>query len=116
MACASIFHHISHVGFKYPLNLYKEAHAGNYAMMRSKGDEVVNHMLDSRLERESVWTKKFSTITHAYFVESNIVESQLQETYKDEPYATKKMKEKTAKKAMRNSKIQETLENWNNKI
>ena len=30
--------------------------------MRLKGDETVNHMLDSRLEREFAWKKKFSTI------------------------------------------------------
>ena len=41
--------------------MYKEAHAGNYAMIRTKGDEVVNHALDLRLEREAAWTKKHST-------------------------------------------------------
>ena len=31
--------------------------------MRLKGDEIVNHTLNRRLERESVWTGKSSTIT-----------------------------------------------------
>ena len=51
---------------KMPSQLYVEAHAGNYAMIRSKGDKVVNHTLDSRAERESAWTRKFSTLTHVH--------------------------------------------------
>jgi hypothetical protein len=47
---------------KAPSQLYQEAHAGNYAIVRAKGDELVNHALDSRLERESAWTRKHSTI------------------------------------------------------
>ena len=27
-----------------------------------KGDKALNHALDSRLERESDWTRKFSTV------------------------------------------------------
>ena len=30
--------------------------------MRLKGDKTVNHVLESRLERESAWKKKSSTI------------------------------------------------------
>ena len=30
--------------------------------MSLKGDEIVNHALDSRIERESASTKRFSTI------------------------------------------------------
>ena len=30
--------------------------------MRLKGDEIVNHALDSRIEQESALTKRFSTI------------------------------------------------------
>ena len=41
---------------------YKEAHAGNYAIVRTKGDTIVNHALDSILEREMAWTRKNSTI------------------------------------------------------
>jgi hypothetical protein len=47
---------------KAPSQLYQEAHAGNYAIARSKDDKLVNHALDSRLERESAWTRKHSTI------------------------------------------------------
>ena len=102
---------------KSPSQLYKEAHAGNYAMMRSKGDEVVNHMLDSRLERESGWAKKFSTTSHMHTLwQENIENGQLQETHKDEPYEVKKRKVQVAKKAMQKSIKQETLECWNEKV
>ena len=49
---------------KTPSQLYKEAHAGNYAMIRTKGDNIVNHALDSRVEREEAWTRKHSTTVH----------------------------------------------------
>jgi hypothetical protein len=52
---ASIFHPYM-LGTKMPSQVYLEAHAGNYAMVRVKGDPIVNHALDSRLERESEWT------------------------------------------------------------
>ena len=58
----SIFHPYV-LGLKTPSQLYLEAHAGNYVMMRLKGDQTVNHTLDSRLERESEWISKSSTIT-----------------------------------------------------
>ena len=44
---------------KAPSQLYME---GNYSLMRIKGNQTVNHTLDSRLERESSWTHKSSTI------------------------------------------------------
>ena len=50
------------------LGIYKEATLNNYTMMSLKGDSVVNHVLDSRLERESKWKKKSSSI-----VEANII-------------------------------------------
>ena len=58
----SIFHHYV-LGVKTPSQLYSEGHAGNYAMMRLKGDQTVNLTLDSRLERESAWINKSSTIS-----------------------------------------------------
>ena len=58
----SIFHPYL-LGVKTPSQLYLEAHAGNYTIMRLKGDQTVNLTLDSRLERESTWISKYSTIT-----------------------------------------------------
>ena len=60
----SIFHPYL-LGIKAPLQLYKEAHTGTYTMIRLKGDKIVNQALDSRLERESSWIKKSSTVTGA---------------------------------------------------
>ena len=51
---------------KTPSQLYMEGHAGNYTLMRIKGDQNVNHTLDSRLERESFWTNKSSTIVQCH--------------------------------------------------
>ena len=53
--------------------LYKEVHAANYAMIRSKGDELVNHDMDSRLQRESSWSKKYSVSQmHILSIESKM--------------------------------------------
>ena len=60
----SIFHPYM-LSMKTPSQLYKEAHASTYSMIRIKGDHLVNHALDSRLERESQWKKKSSTIVEA---------------------------------------------------
>ena len=43
---ASIFHPYM-LNVKTPSQLYKEAHASTYAMIRIKGDNIVNHALDS---------------------------------------------------------------------
>ena len=59
---ASIFHPLM-LGIHMPSQIYKEAHASTYAMIKLKGDAVVNHAIESRLERESKWSKKYSTIT-----------------------------------------------------
>ena len=60
----SVFHPYM-LSMKAPSQLYKEAHIGTYTMIRLKGDQLVNHALDSRLERESLWLKKSSTIVEA---------------------------------------------------
>ena len=39
--------------------------AGNYALTRLKGDDSVNHALDSRLEHENKCTTKLSAIKKA---------------------------------------------------
>ena len=38
------------------------AHAGTLAMIRIKGDPLVNHTVNSRLEREAGWTKNFQLL------------------------------------------------------
>ena len=50
------------LGMKASSFLYKKAHEGVYTMIRMKGDEVVNHALDSSLKRKYRWTRVLSTI------------------------------------------------------
>ena len=40
------------LSLKTPSHLYKEADAGNHAIVRYKGDLIVNHALDSRVKDE----------------------------------------------------------------
>ena len=64
------------LGIKNPSQIYKEAHTGTYAMMRLKGDNTVNHALNSRLERESSWTRKSSSVVEADKIFKDIVAAQ----------------------------------------
>ena len=95
------------LNIKTPSNLYLEAHAGSYASIRLKGDEIVNHALDTRLERESEWSRKFSTI------------KTVDKIFKENVQANKIVVEnihkslQTAKKAMKMSLKTETLKHWN---
>jgi hypothetical protein len=45
--------------------LYKETHCVSHTRTRLKADSAVNHALDCRVERESVWTRKQSTTVRA---------------------------------------------------
>ena len=63
------------LNIKTPSHLYKEGHAGNYALMRVKGDSSVNLALDSRLEREQQWTNKSSTISESHELFSANIEN-----------------------------------------
>ena len=49
---SAIFHPYM-LNIKCPSQIYNEAHAGSHAIIRSKGDNIVNHALDSRIQRES---------------------------------------------------------------
>ena len=71
----SIFHPYM-LAMKAPSQLYKEAHVGVYTMIRMKGDELVNHALDSKLERESRWTRKSSTVCQADKIYQDNIENQ----------------------------------------
>ena len=46
--------------------LYKESHLQNYTASRIKGDEAVNFALDSKLNRESAWKVKSSSIVSSH--------------------------------------------------
>ena len=45
-------------------------------MIRLKGDKVVNQALDSRLERESQWVKKSSTVVRADSIFQKVINNQ----------------------------------------
>lgn len=84
-------------------------------MIRTKGYIIVNHALDSRVERESTWTTKYSTVCEAdKLYRENILNQTIF------PPTTEHEKERDAlvhkaKKAMTKSVKEETLLNWNNK-
>ena len=50
------------LGFKIPSQVFLEAHASTLAMIKTKGDPLFNHAVNSRLEREKGWTRKYSII------------------------------------------------------
>ena len=85
--------------------------------MRLKGDKTVNHVLDSRLERESAWKKKFSTIVAVNFIFKENVE--LKKISIPEENSDNKKKNtliNEAKKEMKKSIKEETLSLWNTRI
>ena len=65
------------LGAKTPSMIYKEASLNNYLLMRLKGDTIVNHVLNSRLERESNWKRKKSTIVEANTIYSKNLENNM---------------------------------------
>ena len=109
----SVFHPYM-LGIKTPSQLYHEAHSSSYAMMRIKGDQLVNHALDSRLERESQWKRKSSTIVQADKIFNKItdtieINNPLHETEKNKVI-------QKAKKGVNKSIKEETLALWNQKV
>ena len=71
-------------------DLYAECHTLSYISMRENGDDLVNHVLDSQLDRESKWVRKKSSIVSCDEVYSSVKEK--------EP--TLKGKKKEAKKIL----------------
>ena len=84
--------------------LYSECHTSSYISSRSKGDDNVNHCLDSQLARESTWTKQISQI-----VKSNNI---LDEVNEQLPDATLRQKQDKAKTIQLNS----SSEKWRNHV
>ena len=99
------------LGLKTPSHIYKEAHAGTYVAMRLKGDDLVNHDLDSRLERESEWTRKFSTVVAVNeMFRENVLNGKIVVTNNSQE---KHMNIHNAKKVMKSAVQKETLKHWN---
>ena len=113
----SIFH-LYLLNIKAPSQLYIEGHAGNYTLMRLKGDPIVNHALNIRLERESNWTTKSSTICQ------QILDQNIQSDTVFIPTAQNAFDVATsirseiprAKKAIKQSIQEQTLELCNSKV
>ena len=89
-------------------------------MMRLKGDSIVNHTLDSRLERESNWTVKSSTIvTCQQILDRNIENNTI---FIPTPLntfsvaASVRSEIPRAKLAIKKSVQEQTLESWNSKV
>ena len=53
-------------------DLYTQCHTLSYISMREKGDDLVNHCLDSQLDRESKWVRKRSIIVKSDEVYSSV--------------------------------------------
>ena len=110
----SIFHPYM-LAIKTPSQTYLEAHAGNHTMMRMKGDKVVNHALNSRIERESQWTRKHSTITHVQQMwQDNIDRNQINPPHEYE--TPSRIEIERAKKTMKSTVATETKQLWDNKV
>ena len=105
------------LGTKLPSQMYTEAHAGTYAMIRVKGDPLVNHALDSKLERESAWTRKHSTVSNMQQMwNKNLKENKVDKPSQDITHIEKRKQLIKGKKAMKNSIKEETLNIWNTKV
>ena len=100
-----------------PSQLYTEAQAGNFATIRTKGDSIVNHALDSRLERESVWTRKYSTVNHMQKLwQENIKENRISLPHEEDSFTATTAIVRRAKGAMLKSVKQETLKYCNERV
>ena len=99
---------------KQPSQLYLEGHAGNIAMMRIKGDIIVNKCLDSKINRETKWKKKSSTVVKC----NNIVAELVKNNKLSIPRSTSISKKhiNQAKKEVKISIQAEIKEKWDNKV
>jgi hypothetical protein len=115
----SIFHPYL-LNIKTPSQLYLEGHAGNHTLMRLKGDQIVNHTLDSRLERESAWTSKSSTIVICQqILDENIQNDTIFIPSSENTFnvaASIRSEMPRAKKATKQSIQEFTLQMWNSKV
>ena len=105
------------LGLKAPSHLYKEAHAGNHAIVRTKGDPIVNHALDSRLEREEAWKLKNSTIVEMQNMWQKYQnEIQIKNTQGENAFNTQNNSVQNAKKFMRDELKKQTICDWNTRV
>jgi hypothetical protein len=112
----AIFHPYM-LAIKTPSQLYLEAHASTLAMIKTKGDPLVNHAVNSRLARESQWTRKHSTVKTVHNMwEENVKKSLVLNPSSKTAQRNMLVNVKEAKKVMKNSVTQETIQYWNTKV
>ena len=83
-------------------------------LMRLRGDTTVNQCIESKLERERLWTKKSSTAVRSDKLTAPIVESAL--AARVTQGVTYKQTINIAKRKVSKSISEEVKENWKTKI
>ena len=81
--------------------------------MKLKGEAPVNHALDSRLERESVWTKKLSTVVRVDKIYQEKCSKQKIKPSNQPDKHQHYLAIRRAKKAMKAYVQAKILEHWN---
>ena len=111
---ASLFHPYL-LNIKQPSQVYHEGHTGNLALMQIKGDKTVQACIQSKLQRESRWTNKSSTVCKSYKIIAQIVAKNAVQTTQERTTSTKHKINKT-KLAVKRSIQEEVKEKWNNSV
>ena len=112
----AIFHPYM-LGLQTPSQIYLEAHASTLAMIKTKGDPLVNHAVNSRLERESLWTRKHSTTKTVHKMwEEHIQKNPVNDPSLEQTPINMLRNVKSAKNAMKKSVKLNTIQYWNTKV
>ena len=99
---------------KQPSQVYLEGHASNIAIMRLKGDSVVNTCLDSKIKREAQWKKKSSISVKCNQIVAQLVENEKIVLPKISSTSERHMNQ--AKREVKKSIQAEIQEKWNSKV
>ena len=111
---ASLFHPYL-LNIKQPPQVYHEGHTGNLALMQIKGDTTVQACIQSKIQRESKWTKKSSTVCKSSKMIAQIVANSATQTTQERNTSIKHKINK-AKLAVKRSIKEEVKEKWNNNV
>ena len=112
---ASIFHPLM-LNIKTPSNILKESQAANYTLMRLKGDDLVNHILDSKVERESKKKKQSTTVEVDQLFQNLVAKGDIVKPGENSSKIEKNKRINKAKQSMKESVREETLIMWKTKI
>ena len=99
-ATRAIFHHPQFSAIKTVSHLYKECQSTAYMSSKLKADRKVTTALESRLERESNWTRKSSTIVECESMKEKVIEDSEIPFTKENIIAIKKSTTKTIEHEM----------------